>query len=113
MGLGMAAVAAQESVLLDELARTLEAIDRVTLIGTPEHRSSAVSFVVEGLHPHDVGSMLDQHGVAVRTGHHCAQPTMQHFNVPATVRASLGVFNNQADVNALDKALRRVIEVFG
>jgi cysteine desulfurase/selenocysteine lyase len=109
----MSAVASQESVLLEQVAATLEAIDRVTLVGHPEHRAAAVSFLVEGLHPHDVGAMLDQHGIAVRTGHHCAQPTMQHFNVPATVRASLGVFNDQSDVEALDKALRRVIEVFG
>ena len=111
--LGMANIAAQESMLLGELAGTLSAIERVTLVGDPEHRAAAISFMVEGMHPHDVGAMLDKHGIAVRTGHHCAQPTMQHFKVPATVRASLGVFNNQSDIEALDKALRRVIEVFG
>ncbi|MBG81350.1 MAG: cysteine desulfurase CsdA [Phycisphaerae bacterium] len=111
--LGMANIATQESMLLGELAGTLSAIERVTLVGDPEHRAAAISFMVEGMHPHDVGAMLDKHGIAVRTGHHCAQPTMQHFKVPATVRASLGVFNNQSDIEALDKALRRVIEVFG
>ncbi len=112
-GLGMEAIAASEAVLVEKLASTLEAIPRVELIGRPTHRAAAVSFNVDGLHPHDVGTMLDQHGVAIRTGHHCAQPTMRHFNVPATARASLGVFNNDQDIEALDKALRRVIEVFG
>ncbi|MBG83829.1 MAG: cysteine desulfurase CsdA [Phycisphaerae bacterium] len=111
--LGMEAVAASEAALVEKLAATLDAIPRVDLIGRPTHRAAAVSFMVEGLHPHDVGTMLDQHGVAIRTGHHCAQPTMQHFNVPATARASLGVFNDDSDIEALDKALRRVIEVFG
>ena len=112
-GLGMEAIAASEAVLVEKLASTLEAIPRVELIGRPTHRAAAVSFNVDGLHPHDVGTMLDQHGVAIRTGHHCAQPTMRHFNVPATARASLGVFNNDQDIEPLDKALRRVIEVFG
>lgn len=112
-GIGMEAVAASEAELVDKLATTLDAIPRVDLIGRPTQRAAAVSFNVEGLHPHDVGTMLDQHGVAIRTGHHCAQPTMQHFNVPATARASLGVFNNESDIKALDTALRRVIEVFG
>tara|TARA_B100001059_G_scaffold235683_1_gene282243 strand:+ start:13897 stop:15063 length:1167 start_codon:yes stop_codon:yes gene_type:complete len=112
-GLGMQAVADSEAHLVEKLASTLDAIPRVELIGRPTHRAAAVSFNVDGLHPHDVGTMLDRHGVAIRTGHHCAQPTMQHFNVPATARASLGVFNNESDIDALDKALRRVIEVFG
>lgn len=111
--LSMEAVAAHEHDLVIHLAAMLDAIPRVTLIGHPEPRAAAVSFMVDGLHPHDVGTMLDRHGVAVRTGHHCAQPTMTHFDVPATVRASVGVFNNEADIQALDTALRRVIEVFG
>lgn len=111
--LGMEAVAQSEATLVEKLATTLDAIPRVELIGRPTHRAAAVSFNVEGMHPHDVGTMLDRHGVAIRTGHHCAQPTMQHFKVPATARASLGVFNNESDIEALDKALRRVIEVFG
>ena len=109
----MQAVADSEAHLVEKLATTLDAIPRVELIGRPTHRAAAVSFNVDGLHPHDVGTMLDRHGVAIRTGHHCAQPTMQHFNVPATARASLGVFNNESDIDALDRALRRVIEVFG
>ncbi|MDG2424062.1 MAG: cysteine desulfurase [Phycisphaerales bacterium] len=111
--LTMDSIATHEHSLVESLAAMLEAIPRVNLIGHPVPRAAAVSFMVDGLHPHDVGTMLDRHGVAVRTGHHCAQPTMQHFDVPATVRASVGVFNDDSDIKALDVALRRVIEVFG
>ncbi|MEE2907014.1 MAG: cysteine desulfurase [Planctomycetota bacterium] len=111
--LTMDAIASYEQSVVQTLETTLASIPRVTLIGKPVHRAAAVSFLVDGLHPHDVGTMLDRHGIAVRTGHHCAQPTMQHFDVPATVRASVGVFNDESDINALDMALRRVIEVFG
>ncbi len=112
-GLGMESVAEHESSLLRELVARLSGIDRVHLVGHPASRAAAVSFTVDGLHPADLGTMLDRHGVAVRTGHHCAQPVMQHFDIPATVRASLGVFNNRDDLAALETALRRVIEVFG
>lgn len=111
--LTMDAIASHEHSVVHSLETTLTSIPRVTLVGKPVHRAAAVSFLVDGLHPHDVGTMLDRHGIAVRTGHHCAQPTMQHFDVPATVRASVGVFNDESDINALDMALRRVIEVFG
>ncbi|MCH2134065.1 MAG: cysteine desulfurase [Phycisphaerales bacterium] len=111
--IGMPAIDARETSLVATLAERLDAIPRVLLVGHPTPRAAAVSFMVDGMHPHDVGMMLDQHGVAVRTGHHCAQPTMQHFDVPATVRASIGIFNDESDVDALDTALRRVIEVFG
>jgi cysteine desulfurase/selenocysteine lyase len=72
-----------------------------------------VSFVLEGVHPHDVGTILDQEGIAVRAGHHCAQPLMERFGVPATVRASIALYNNKADVDALVAGLHRVREVFG
>ena len=81
-------------------------------IGTAEHRAAVLSFVFEGVHPHDVGTILDREGVAVRTGHHCAYPVMQHFGVPATTRASLALYNTREDLDALVRALIRVREVF-
>jgi cysteine desulfurase/selenocysteine lyase len=83
------------------------------LVGTAEHKAAVFSFVLDGVHPHDVGTVLDQEGVAVRTGHHCAQPVMQHFGVPATVRASLALYNTREDIDALVAALQRTREVFG
>ena len=84
----------------------------VRLIGTAREKTAVVSFVIEGIHPHDVGTILDQEGIAIRTGHHCAQPLMQRFNVPATARASFGLYNNKADVDALVAGLQKVREVF-
>jgi cysteine desulfurase/selenocysteine lyase len=84
----------------------------VRLIGTPRERVAVVSFDVPGVHPHDVGTVLDHEGIAIRTGHHCAQPTMERFGVPATCRASFGVYNTREDVDALGAALARVREVF-
>jgi cysteine desulfurase/selenocysteine lyase len=71
-----------------------------------------LSFVIDGIHPHDVGTILDQHGIAVRTGHHCAQPVMERFGVPATVRASLALYNTRADLDALVKGIHAVRELF-
>ncbi|HEY2978831.1 MAG TPA: aminotransferase class V-fold PLP-dependent enzyme, partial [Burkholderiaceae bacterium] len=82
------------------------------LIGTAGAKASILSFVLEGVHAHDVGTILDQHGVAVRSGHHCAMPVMAHFGVPATVRASFAMYNTHDEVDALFSALRQVREVF-
>jgi cysteine desulfurase/selenocysteine lyase len=79
----------------------------------PEDSAGIVSFMVEGVHPHDVGTILDEGGVAVRAGHHCAQPLMDAMDLPATVRASFGVYNDMSDVNALVKGLQRVRSIFG
>ncbi len=106
-------VAAYEAELLANATEQISRIPGVRLIGTAEKKASVVSFVVEGVHPHDVGTILDQEGIAVRTGHHCAQPVMDRFGVPATVRASLALYNTKADVDALVKGLKRVREVFG
>jgi cysteine desulfurase/selenocysteine lyase len=84
----------------------------VRLIGTAANKASVVSFVVDGVHPHDIGTIADQEGVAIRTGHHCTQPVMDFFGVPATARASLALYNTRADVDALVEAIHKVRKVF-
>ena len=85
----------------------------VRLIGTARRKASVLSFVVDGVHPHDVGAVLDDEGIAIRTGHHCAQPVMQRFGVPATARASFAFYNTMSEVDALVRGLDRVRAVFG
>ncbi|MCH2135961.1 MAG: cysteine desulfurase [Phycisphaerales bacterium] len=111
--IGMDAVAAHDLAVTGDLARRLSGIDRVRLVGTPTHRSGAVSFVVDGIHPADCGMLLDRHGIAVRTGHHCAEPIMRRMGVSGTVRASTGCFTSVDDIDRIEQALTRVIEVFG
>jgi cysteine desulfurase/selenocysteine lyase len=111
-GLGLAAIAAHEHELLRYATEALEAVPGLRLIGTAPQKAAVLSFVLDGIHPHDIGTILDQEGIAVRTGHHCAQPVMQRFGVPATARASLALYNNRADVDALIVGLDRVREVF-
>jgi len=82
------------------------------LIGTAKEKAGVLSFIVDGIHPHDVGTILDQEGIAVRTGHHCAQPVMDRFGIPATARASLAIYNTKQDVDALVAGIRKVQEVF-
>ena len=110
---GLEEIARHEHDLLDYGTRALESIDGVRLIGTARHKASILSFVMEGVHPHDIGTIVDRQGVAIRTGHHCAQPVMQRFGVPATARASLAMYNTTADIDALVDALGRVRELFG
>ena len=109
--LGRDAVHAHESRLVERAARELAAIPGVRLIGTPAARVGLVSFVVDGAHGHDVGTVLDAAGVAVRAGHHCAQPVMAAFGVPATVRASFGAYSTDGDVDRLLQATRRAVEL--
>jgi cysteine desulfurase / selenocysteine lyase len=111
-GLGMQNVEAHEKDLLEYLVDTLEAAEGVKLLGRPKDRSGAVSFTLEGVHPHDVGTLLDRDGVAIRTGHHCAMPLMKRFQVPATVRASIGVYTTKKEIDALAVSLQKVREVF-
>ena len=85
----------------------------VRLIGTAAHKASVVSFLVEGVHAHDVGTIVDREGVAIRTGHHCTQPVMEFFGIPATARASFAFYNTRADVDALVAAVGTVQQVFG
>ncbi len=104
-GIGQARIAAHEQALLDYATAKLSGIPGLTLVGTAPHKSSLVSFTVEGVHPHDLGTVLDSRGVAVRTGHHCAMPVMEYFGVPATTRASFGLYNTRAEIDALRDAL--------
>ncbi|HET9784611.1 MAG TPA: cysteine desulfurase [Terriglobales bacterium] len=111
--LDRAALAAHEQDLLHYGTGLLEGIAGVRLIGTAAEKAGVLSFVVEGVHPHDVGTVLDSVGVAVRSGHHCAQPVMDRFQIPATTRASLGLYNTRQDLDRLAAGLRKVQEMFG
>jgi len=110
--LGLDAVAAHEHRLAQLATAELQKIPGVQIIGTAANKASIVSFTMEGVHPHDLGTILDHEGVAVRTGHHCAMPLMTFLGLPATVRASFGCYNNEADVTALVAAVRKAREVF-
>ena len=105
-------MAAHEADLLTYASDAVAGVPGVRLIGTAAHKAAVVSFVVDGVHAHDVGTVLDQEGVAVRTGHHCTQPVMDFFGVPATARASFALYNGRDDVDALVEALGRVRQVF-
>lgn len=102
-----------EQELLDYATEKLSAIEGVRIIGTAREKASVLSFVIENVHPHDIGTILDQEGIAVRAGHHCAQPVMKRFNIPATARASFAFYNTKEEVDALVEAIEKVIEVFG
>ena len=112
-GVGLDQIAEHEHDLLTYGTAILEDLPGLRLIGTARHKASILSFVLEGIHPHDIGTIVDQEGVAIRTGHHCAQPVMERFCVPATARASLAMYNTRADIDALAVAIRRVQAVFG
>ncbi len=110
--IGIERIAAQEHALLAYGTKLLSGIPEVRLIGTAREKTGVLSFVVEGIHPHDVGTILDGEGVAIRAGHHCAQPLMDRLGLPSTARASLGLYNNQSDLDRLAEAIQKVIEVF-
>jgi cysteine desulfurase/selenocysteine lyase len=112
-GIDRPAASAHEDGLVRLAIERLLAIGGVRLIGTPRERSGVVSFMVDGVHPHDVGTILDREGIAVRAGHHCAQPVMDRFGLPATARASFACYNTEAEVEALAAGVRRVQEIFG
>jgi len=111
-GLDWEAVQAHERDLLRYATERLGAVREVELVGTAAHKASVVSFTVRGVHAHDVGTIVDQEGVAIRTGHHCTQPVMDFFGVPATARASFAFYNTRADVDALVGAVQKVTRVF-
>jgi cysteine desulfurase/selenocysteine lyase len=110
--LGIDNIAAHEHDLLTYATGSLEAIPGVHIIGTAKEKAAVVSYVIDGIHPHDIGTILDREGIAVRTGHHCAQPVMQRFKIPATARASFGLYNTRAEVDALVQGIKKVKEVF-
>jgi cysteine desulfurase/selenocysteine lyase len=111
-GIGIERIAAHETDLLDYATDRFNRLPGVRLIGTAEKKAAVLSFAVEGVHPHDVGSLLNDDGVAIRTGHHCAQPVMQRFKVPATCRASFAFYNTAAEVDALVDSVVRVQKLF-
>jgi cysteine desulfurase / selenocysteine lyase len=111
-GLGIENVGAHEHDLLVYATEALSAIPGVRVIGTAKEKAAVVSFVIEGIHPHDIGTILDQEGIAIRTGHHCSQPIMERFGIPATARASFAVYNTRQEVDALIRGIGKVREVF-
>lgn len=106
------AAAEYEHSLLEYATARLSDIPEVKIIGTAANKASVLSFTIEGIHPHDIGTILDQRGIAVRAGHHCAQPVMQFFDVPATARASFAFYNTKEEVDKLADSIQKVIEVF-
>jgi cysteine desulfurase / selenocysteine lyase len=111
--IGLDKIAAYEHELLVYGTEALEQIPGLRMIGTAREKAAVLSFVMEGIHPHDIGTVLDRQGIAVRTGHHCAQPVMDWFHIPATTRASLAFYNTPAEIDALAAGLKKVKEVFG
>jgi len=111
--IGISTIAAWEHELLDYGTRALRDIPGVRLIGTAKDKAAVLSFLVGDIHPHDVGTILDQQGIAIRTGHHCAQPVMDRFGVAATARASFAFYNTKQEIDALAAGIRKAIEVFG
>ena len=113
MDIGFDAIEAHENALRDHAMEAVGAINRVTIYGTAPHKGAIVSFGVDGIHPHDLATVIDRSGVAVRAGHHCAQPLMHRLDVPATARASFAIYNTHDEVDALAKALHKAIDFFG
>ena len=111
--LGLDRIAAWERELLEYATAAVSQVPGLRIIGTAERKAAVISFVLDVAHPHDVATILDQEGVAVRAGHHCAQPLMERFGVAATTRASLSLYNTREEVDVLVRALRRVLEIFG
>ena len=110
--LGIETIGAYENDLLKYATHALESEPGIRVIGTSKHKAGAISFVVDGVHPHDVGTVLDHQGIAVRTGHHCAQPLMERYGIPATTRASLALYNTRQEIDALIAGLQKVKEIF-
>ena len=110
--IGREQAAVWETELLRYATERVSAIEGVRIIGTAKDKASVLSFVIDGIHPHDIGTILDQEGIAVRAGHHCAQPVMQRFNVPATARASFAFYNTKEEIDVLAQTIEKVIEIF-
>jgi cysteine desulfurase/selenocysteine lyase len=110
---GYADIQSQENRITEYVLQRLREIPGIHLIGEPRERAAIVSFVLDGIHPHDIGTVLDQQGIAVRAGHHCAMPLMEHYRVPATVRASFAFYNTLNEVDVMIEALGKTVELFG
>jgi cysteine desulfurase/selenocysteine lyase len=111
-GIGLADMAAHKKELLAYGTKVLSSIPGLRLIGTAQEKTAILSFVLEGIHPHDLGTIVDEQGVAIRTGHHCTQPVMGFFKIPATARASLAFYNTKEELDILVKAIYRAKEIF-
>ncbi len=111
--IGMDAIHRRDDELLAQATAALTEIPGLRIIGTAEHKSAVLSFVLDGIHPHDIGTIIDLEGIALRTGHHCAQPVMDFFDVPATARASFAFYNTEEEIERLAAGLRHVREVLG
>jgi cysteine desulfurase/selenocysteine lyase len=109
--IGFELIQRYEQDLLNYATAQLQAIDGLKIIGTAQHKASVLSFVIDGLHPFDVGTILDQQGIAVRTGHHCTQPLMQRFGIPGTIRASFAFYNTFEEIDALTKGVNKAIKM--
>ena len=105
------AVMRHEHALLEHATSALLQIEGIRIIGEAEDKASVISFVVDGLHPHDIGTLLDQQGIAVRTGHHCTEPLMRRFNIPGTTRASFGMYNTHEEIESLGIALQKAVKM--
>jgi cysteine desulfurase/selenocysteine lyase len=112
-GIGLEPVAAYEQELMAYATEAISGIKGLRIIGTAKEKASVLSFVLDGVHAHDIGTILDQEGIAIRAGHHCAMPVMQRFGVPATARASFAFYNTKEEVDSLVGAIHKVIELFG
>ena len=112
LGLGLEKIQAYEKTLLDHGTRALSSFPGIRIIGTAKEKGAILSFVMEGVHPHDIATILDRQGIAIRAGHHCAMPVMERFGLPATARASLAFYNTREEIDALIQGLERVREVF-
>ena len=110
---GFDAITAHEAALMSRATAALSAVPGLRLIGTAKRKASVVSFVMDRIHPHDIGTIVDREGVALRTGHHCAQPIMDRFDIPATARASFAMYNTVEEIDALVAALDRVRALMG
>ncbi|MBI1785415.1 aminotransferase class V-fold PLP-dependent enzyme, partial [Candidatus Sumerlaeota bacterium] len=110
--IGIEKIAAYEHDLLEYGTEALSRIPGLKLIGTAREKAGVLSFTLEGIHPHDIGTIIDREGIALRTGHHCAQPVMERFGIPATARASLAFYNTREEIDALVRGIHKVIEVF-
>ncbi len=110
---GLDAIARHEQILLDYTQEQLQRLPGIRILGTAAHKAAIVSFMVDGIHPHDLGTILDSEGVAIRAGHHCAMPIMTHFGIPGTARASFALYNSLADVDALVDAIGKAQSLFG
>ena len=112
VSIGIENIAKHEKELLDYATQEIRKIEGVQIIGNAIEKASVLSFVIEGIHPHDIGTIMDKQGVAIRTGHHCTQPTMDFYGIPATARVSFAIYNSRKDVDALINAVKKTIEVF-